>query len=73
MPVTSSNLVRLPAAGVAAAMLALPAACMSESQPGIARDGILPFSFYNAGVQVFDVRDPGYPEIAACFVSRFEP
>lgn len=42
------------------------------TQPGIARDGILPFSFYNAGLQIFDVRDPDDPTIAAYFVPRFD-
>lgn len=42
------------------------------TQPGIARDGILPFNFYNAGVQVFDVRNPDNAVIAAYFVPRFD-
>ena len=41
-------------------------------QPGVSRDGLLPFNFYNAGVQVFDVSDTEDPEIAAYFVPRFD-
>ena len=41
-------------------------------QPGVSRDGIVPFNFYNAGLQVFDVSDPDAPEIAAYFVPRFD-
>ncbi|MBT5220316.1 MAG: hypothetical protein HOM16_12665 [Woeseia sp.] len=42
------------------------------TQPGTPRDGILPFNFYNAGLQVFDVSDIQNPEIAAYFVPRFD-
>lgn len=42
------------------------------TQPGTPRDGILPYAFYNAGVQIFDVRDPLDPRIAAYFVPRFD-
>ncbi len=42
------------------------------TQPGVSREGILPFNFYNAGLQVFDVSDPKNPEIAAYFVPRFD-
>ena len=42
------------------------------TQPGISRDGVLPFNFYNAGVQVFDVQAPDNPEIAAYFVPKFD-
>ncbi|MCC3862403.1 LVIVD repeat-containing protein [Pseudemcibacter aquimaris] len=41
-------------------------------QPGVSREGILPFNFYNAGLQVFDATDPKNPEIAAYFVPRFD-
>jgi len=42
------------------------------TQPGIGRQGILPYNFYNAGLQVFDVRDPQQPAIAAYFVPPFK-
>lgn len=42
------------------------------TQPGTPRDGILPFNFYNAGLQVFDVSDTDSPEIVAYFVPRFD-
>ncbi|AWL13184.1 hypothetical protein HMF8227_02733 [Saliniradius amylolyticus] len=42
-------------------------------QPGTAKQGILPFNFYNAGLQVYDVSNPDKPEIAAYFVPPFEP
>jgi hypothetical protein len=42
------------------------------TQPGTPRDGILPFNFYNAGLQVFDVSDPQQPYIAAYFVPPFD-
>jgi hypothetical protein len=42
------------------------------TQPGTPKDGILPFNFYNAGLQVFDVRDPKRPEIVAYFVPPFD-
>ena len=41
-------------------------------QPGGSRSGILPYNFYNAGLQLFDVSDPDRPEIAAYFVPRFD-
>ncbi|MBU3069080.1 hypothetical protein KOI40_04560 [Aestuariicella sp. G3-2] len=41
------------------------------TQPGTPRDGILPFNFYNAGLQVFDVSDVNNPEIVAYFVPPF--
>lgn len=41
------------------------------TQPGEPRDGILPFNFYNAGLQVFDVSDVNKPEIVAYFVPPF--
>jgi hypothetical protein len=43
----------------------------SYTQPGSGRAGILPFNFYNAGLQVFDVSDKNNPEIAAYFVPPF--
>ena len=42
------------------------------TQPGTPREGILPFNFYNAGLQVFDVSDKENPTIAAYFVPRFD-
>ena len=42
------------------------------TQPGTPKAGILPFNFYNAGLQVFDVSDPEDPEIAAYFVPPFD-
>ena len=41
------------------------------SQPGVSRNGIIPYAFYNAGVQFFDVADPTNPKIAGYFVPRF--
>ena len=41
------------------------------TQPGTPRDGIVPYAFYNAGVQIFDVNDPEKAEIVAYFVPRF--
>lgn len=40
----------------------------SIGQPGTWRQGIVPYSFYNAGVQIFDVKDPSKPRIAGYFV-----
>ncbi|MGE8320091.1 MAG: hypothetical protein ACN6O3_15185 [Comamonas sp.] len=37
-------------------------------QPGQWRQNIVPYSFYNAGVQMFDVTDPAQPKIAGYFV-----
>lgn len=37
-------------------------------QPGQWRQGIVPYSFYNAGVQIFNVEDPAKPTIAGYFV-----
>ncbi|WP_101760035.1 LVIVD repeat-containing protein [Oceanicoccus sp. KOV_DT_Chl] len=42
------------------------------TQPGTPKAGILPFNFYNAGLQVFDVSDTANPKIAAYFVPRFD-
>jgi hypothetical protein len=41
------------------------------TQPGTPKDNILPFNFYNAGLQVFDVSDLKNPEITAYFVPPF--
>ena len=43
----------------------------TTSQPLHGRQGIVPYAFYNAGVQIFDVRDPTKPAIAGYFVPRF--
>jgi len=32
---------------------------------------VVPYAFYNAGVQIFDVEDPTQPTIAGYFVPRF--
>ena len=37
-------------------------------QPGVWKQGIVPYAFYNAGVQIFDVQDPAHPKIAGYFV-----
>lgn len=37
-------------------------------QPGQWHQGIVPYSFYNAGVQIFNVADPAKPTIAGYFV-----
>ncbi len=42
------------------------------TQPGTPKDGILPFNFYNAGLQVFDVSNIEQPEIVAYFVPPFD-
>ncbi len=42
------------------------------TQPGVSREGILPFNFYNAGLQVFDATDPKNPTVGAYFVPRFD-
>lgn len=42
------------------------------TQPGVSRDGILPYAFYNAGLQVFDVSNPNKPTIGAYFVPPFD-
>jgi hypothetical protein len=42
------------------------------TQPGTSRIGVLPFNFYNAGLQVFDVSDPDQPQIIAYFVPPFD-
>ncbi len=43
------------------------------TQPGTPKDNILPYAFYNAGVQIFDVSDLNNPEIIAYFVPKFDP
>ncbi|MDR7225400.1 hypothetical protein [Aminobacter aminovorans] len=40
-------------------------------QPGHGRDGVVPYAFYNAGLQIFDVKDPAQPKISGYFVPRF--
>ena len=40
---------------------------------GTGRVGILPYNFYNAGLQVFDVSDPTKPRIAAYSRRRSTP
>ena len=42
-----------------------------SSQPGWGRDGVVPYAFYTAGLQIFDVTDPAKPTIGAYFVPRF--
>ncbi len=42
----------------------------SIGQPGTWRQGIIPYSFYNAGVQLFDVSNPADPKIAGYFIPR---
>ncbi len=44
-----------------------------HTQPGRWKQGVIPWAFYNAGVQVFDVSDAANPTIAAYFVPRFAP
>ncbi|WP_432286644.1 hypothetical protein SLT36_07690 [Aminobacter sp. BA135] len=39
-------------------------------QPGHGRNGIVPYAFYNAGLQIFDVEDPAQPKISGYFVPR---
>lgn len=41
------------------------------TQPGRWRQGIVPYAFYNAGVQLFDVSDPTRASIAGYYVPRF--
>ena len=40
------------------------------TSPGEPRNGLLVYGFYNAGLQVFDVRNPAAPRIAAYFVPK---
>ncbi|WP_419255688.1 hypothetical protein ACN2C6_09240 [Caulobacter sp. ErkDOM-YI] len=42
-----------------------------HTQPGRSREGVVPYAFYNAGVQLFDVKDPTKPSIEAYYVPRF--
>jgi hypothetical protein len=39
-------------------------------QPGVPSPRYLPYAFYSAGMQMFDVRDPARPVIAAYFVPK---
>jgi len=39
-------------------------------QPGTPSQKYLPYAFYNAGMQMFDVSDPQHPTIAAYFVPK---
>jgi len=41
------------------------------TQPGRWRQGIVPYAFYNAGVQLFDVTDPANAKIEGYYVPRF--
>lgn len=41
------------------------------SQPGRSRQGLAIYAFYNAGIQIFDVKDPAKPRIAGYYVPRF--
>jgi hypothetical protein len=40
------------------------------TSPGEPPQGLLVYAFYNAGVQLFDVKDPAHPRIAAYFVPK---
>ncbi|WP_411340517.1 hypothetical protein V6U71_00660 [Sphingopyxis sp. J-6] len=40
-------------------------------QPERGRQGLAIYAFYNAGIQIFDVKDPAKPAIAGYFVPRF--
>ncbi|MGO0062983.1 hypothetical protein ACTID9_23680 [Brevibacillus fluminis] len=39
-------------------------------QPGTPNQQYMPYTFYNAGVQIFDLKDPKKPTIAAYFVPK---
>jgi len=39
-------------------------------QPGVWRQNIVPYAYYNAGVQLFDVKDPAHPQIVGYYVPR---
>lgn len=41
-----------------------------SQQPGTPSPRYLPYAFYNAGMQMFDVSDPAHPKIAAYFVPK---
>ena len=40
-------------------------------QPEGGRQGLAIYAFYNAGIQIFDVKDPAKPAVAGYFVPRF--
>jgi len=40
------------------------------TSPGDPAPGLLTYAFYNAGVQIFDLKNPAQPEIAAYFVPK---
>ena len=42
-----------------------------QTQPGVSRNGIVAYAFYNAGVQFFNVEDPTKPTIAGYFIPPF--
>ncbi len=42
-----------------------------HTQPGQGREGLAIYAFYNAGIQIFDVKDPAKPTIAGYYVPRF--
>ena len=44
-----------------------------HTQPGRWREDLIPYAFYNAGVQLFDVSNPREPEIVAYFVPPYAP
>lgn len=37
-------------------------------QPGKWQQGIVPYAFYSAGLQIFDMKDPAHPKIAGYFI-----
>lgn len=39
-------------------------------QPGTPNQQVMPYAFYNAGVQIFDLKDPKKPTIGAYFVPK---
>lgn len=49
----------------------------NEQEPTIShktsKSGLLPYNFYNAGLQVFDVSKPNEPSVVAYFVPPFSP
>ncbi len=42
----------------------------ATGQPLFSRQYIVPYAFYNGGVQIFDVKNPAQPKIAGYFVPR---
>ena len=42
----------------------------AQIQPGTPSQRYMPYSYYNAGMQMFDVKDPLHPTIAAYFVPK---